>query len=254
DLAFVLRELVELPFVDADRIGLTGVSAGGFTSLLTAFHESGFDDGGIRGVATEIARPLTAPTEADVPVRTADIPLFMANNVDDLVTAFGPADEYWSAAASPKYRWLEDTPAMEPGFDHGFSTQDSFELLRLFLDAYVMGDPAARAQLDATPDPASPELTFEAVPASVGFQGPLAAPLVTKRGRTIPIELQLYADVGSLQATVTGPGAPQPVPLELDRQDGTYQGNWRTKGLAAGTYEVSVVTPFGTFSSSVTLR
>jgi dienelactone hydrolase len=152
DLAFILEELIDLPFVDADRIGLTGVSAGGFTSLLTAFHESGFD-GTVQGVATEIARPLTAPNELNVPIGAADVPMFMSNNVDDRTTVFGPADAFWQAAATPKYRWLEDTPTEIPGQDHGFSTQDSFELLSLFLDAYVLDDPEARCALDAYPDP-----------------------------------------------------------------------------------------------------
>jgi hypothetical protein len=97
DLAFILEELIDLPFVDADRIGLTGVSAGGFTSLLTAFHESGFD-GTVQGVATEIARPLTAPNELNVPIGAADVPLFMSNNVDDRTTVFGPADAFWQDA------------------------------------------------------------------------------------------------------------------------------------------------------------
>lgn len=252
DLAYILEELVALPFVDADRIGLTGVSAGGFTSLLTAFHESGFD-GSIRGVATDIARPLTAPNELDVPLGVADVPLFMANNVDDQTTLFAPADAFWQAAATPKYRWLEDTPTEIPGQDHGFSTQDSFELLSLFLDAYVLGDPGARCALDAHPDPAGEEFTYEAVPTPIALEGPLATPLVTKRGRSIPISVRSCADHGPLEATISGPSGTFSLRLTYDVADRTYEGLWRTKGLAAGTYTVSV-TIVETHSQVVTLR
>ena len=256
DLAFILDELLDLPFVDGDRIGLTGVSAGGFTSLLAAFHESGFD-GGIRGVATEIARPLTAPNELDVAAAPADVPLFMANNVDDTTTVFGPADAFWVAGGAPKYRWLEDTPAEIPSSDHGFSTQDAPQLIDLFLDAYVKGDAAARSQLAATTDPATTELTFEAVPGSVGFRGPLAKPVESKRGRTVPIEVELFAkdgDHATLDAVITGPGGPFTEVLVFDRLDGTYQGQWRTKGLAAGTYTATVSTSFGELAQTITLR
>lgn len=253
DLAFILEELVALPFVDPGRIGLTGVSAGGFTSLLTAFHESGFA-GTIRGVATEIARPLTAPKELDVPMGAADVPLFMANNVDDQVTEFGPADAFWLSAATPKYRWLEDTDAVIPGYDHGFSSPEPFELVSLFLDAYVLGDPAARCALDAYPDPASTDFTYEAVPTPIGLEGPLAAPLVANRGRTIPIELRSCTDEGPLQATITGPGGTYLVTLTYDSATGTYKGRWRTKGRAAGNYELSVTTSVATYTQTVTLR
>ena len=253
DVVFLLDELSDLPFIDMDRVGLTGVSAGGFTSLVAAFHDSGYD-GGLRAVATEIARPLTAPNELDVAVGAADVPLFMANNVDDTTTVFAPADAFWQAAAAPKYRWLEDTPAVIPSNDHGFSGTTHFELLEKFLDAYVLGDAAQRDALDDHPDPPGDELTFQAVPATLGYEGPLAAPLVAKRGRTVPVELQLYAKVGDLQATVTGPGGPFTVALVFDRVEGTYQGLWRTKGRAAGHYQVSVTTDFGTFTTPVTLR
>ncbi|MFL6204852.1 MAG: alpha/beta hydrolase family protein [Acidimicrobiales bacterium] len=256
DLAFILEDLTRRSFVDADRIGLAGVSAGGMTSLLAAFHETGFV-GGIRAVAPTIARPLTAPEELDVPLRTGDIPLLMSNNVDDTVNPFPAAGAFWQGATAPKYRWLEDTPAVVPENDHGFTpSMEPSALVGLFFDAYVMGDAAARAQLDTTADPAGPEYTFEAVPGVEGFTGPLAVPVVAKQGRAVPIELQLWAKVGTLQATITGPsGALPPKPLAFRRVAGTYQAVWTTKGLATGTYTVSIDTGgFGTFSQTVTLR
>jgi dienelactone hydrolase len=252
DLTFILGELLDLPFVDGDRIGLTGVSAGGYTSIVNAFHSSGYD-GGLRAVATEIARPLTAPTELLTPVGRADVPLFMANNVDDQVTAFAPADAFWQAAAAPKYRWLEDTDAVIPSFDHGFSTTEPAQLIDLFLDAYVLGDPAARAALNGHADPPGADFTYQAVPAPVGYTGPLARPVSTKVNRTVPITVQLWADVGGLTATVTGPTSVPSIPLTFDRRSGTYDGLLRTKDLARGTYTVSTATPFGTFTQTVTV-
>jgi dienelactone hydrolase len=256
DLAFILEELMDLPFVDADRMGLAGISGGGITSLMAAFHETGFD-GGLRAVAPTIARPLTAPNEITVPLRAGDVPLFMSNNVHDNLVAYAPAAAFWQAATAPKYRWVEDTPNnANPQFDHGFTSPEPSGLIALFFDAYLKGDPAARAQLDATADPAGPEFTYEAVPGVEGFRGPLEAPLVAKRGRAVPLELQLWAEVGALQASITGPGGfASTVPLTFDRVAGTYEAQWRTtKGMALGPYTVSVVSSFGTFTQTVTLR
>ena len=254
DLAFMLEELTQLPFVDADRVGLAGISAGGYTSLLTAFHEMGYD-GGLRAVAPTIARPLTAPLELDVPLRPGDVPLFMANNVDDVGSTFSVVDAFWQSSAAPKFRWLEDTPAVFPEFDHGFSSPEPPDLIATFFDAYLLGDPAARAELIGYPDPPSPEYTFEAVPGTIGFRGPLAKPVTGNVGRTIPIELQLYAKVGSLSVQITAPnGVTTAQPLAYDRVAGTYELSWRTKGLAKGDYQLTVQTAFGPFAQSVRLR
>ena len=154
DVHFVIDEVLKLASedgnelsgkVDADHIGVSGLSLGGATTYGVAFNECCRDE---RIDATIIMSGIRLPF-GDEPFDLSLMPVMIMHGTADTTVGYSNAEAPYADAAAPKYL------VTLIGAPHALAYEDApdahdevvIETTTDFWDAYLRGDDAAKAQL-----------------------------------------------------------------------------------------------------------